>query len=107
MAKGKRAKGRKNAAGPPRDRRAARLEKALTAGLRREAKAASRLEAAQLEVAVLRAALVEVLGEAAADAPVGATFGAASPSPAKAAGKAATATPATARTGRPRPAADR
>jgi outer membrane protein TolC len=43
--------------------RAARLGKALAAGLKREAKAASRLQAAQLEVAVLRAALAEVVGE--------------------------------------------
>jgi hypothetical protein len=42
---------------------AARLEKALAASLKREAKAASRLEAVQLEVAVLRAALAEVAGE--------------------------------------------
>ncbi len=41
-----------------------RLEKALAAGLRREAKAASRLETAQLEVAVLRMALAELVAEA-------------------------------------------
>ncbi len=52
----------KDAAGG-RDRRAGRLEKALAAGLKREAKVASRLEAAQLEVAVLRMALAEVVGE--------------------------------------------
>jgi hypothetical protein len=46
-----------------RDRRAGRLEEALAAGLKREAKVASRLEAAQLEVAVLRMALAEVVGE--------------------------------------------
>jgi len=46
--------------------RAVRLEKALAASLRREAKAASRLEAAQIEVAVLRVALAEVVGEGAA-----------------------------------------
>jgi len=44
--------------------RVERLEKALGAGLKREAKAASRLEAAQIEVAVLRMALAEVIGEA-------------------------------------------
>ena len=44
--------------------RVERLEKALAAGLKREAKAASRLETAQLEVAVLRIALAELVGEA-------------------------------------------
>jgi hypothetical protein len=69
MAKGKRARGAKKRVGPSRDRRAERLEKALAAGLKREAKAASRLEAAQLEVAVLRAALAEVLGDEPGDVP--------------------------------------
>lgn len=65
MAKGSGKKGskkRSRATGGPRQR-AARLEKALAAGLKREAKAASRLEASQLEVAVLRMALAEVIGE--------------------------------------------
>ena len=60
---GKRSKKAAGAAITSRDR-ATRLEKALAAGLRREAKAASRLEAAQIEVAVLRMALAEVVGEA-------------------------------------------
>lgn len=60
-------KGPQGAADPR--QRAARLEKALAAGLKREAKAASRLEAAQLEVAVLRAALAEVVGEEPAEIP--------------------------------------
>jgi hypothetical protein len=55
-----------------RDRRAGRLEKALAAGLKREAKVASRLEAAQLEVAVLRMALAEVVGEVFAEPAPGA-----------------------------------
>ena len=55
----KKAAGAKDAQGT----RAARLEKALAASLKREAKAASRLEAVQLEVAVLRMALAEVVGE--------------------------------------------
>ena len=55
----KKAAGAKGAPGT----RAARLEKALAASLKREAKAASRLEAVQLEVAVLRIALAEVVGE--------------------------------------------
>ena len=63
---GKRSKKAPSAAGGPR-RRAARLEKALAAGMKREAKAASRLEAAQLEVAVLRMALAEVVGEVPAE----------------------------------------
>ena len=104
MAKGKRARGGKKRAGPSRDRRAERLEKALAAGLRREAKAASRLEAAQLEVAVLRAALAEVLAEAPAEEP---------PAPAEApparAANAGPASPEAARTRRAprRPPADR
>jgi hypothetical protein len=55
-----------------RDRRAGRLEEALAAGLKREAKVASRLEAAQLEVAVLRMALAEVVGEVLVEAAPGA-----------------------------------
>lgn len=43
--------------------RVVRLEKALAAALKREAKAASRLEAVRVEVAVLRLALAEVVGE--------------------------------------------
>jgi hypothetical protein len=62
MAKGSKAKRGKKGPGFSVERRAAKLEKALAAGLRREAKAASRLEAVQLEVAVLRSALSEVLG---------------------------------------------
>jgi len=65
MAKGSGKKGSNKASratvGPR--QRAARLEKALAGGLKREAKAASRLQAAQLEVAVLRMALAEVVGE--------------------------------------------
>lgn len=102
MAKGTRTKRKKKAAGPPPDDRAERLEKALAAGLKREAKAASRLEAAQLEVAVLRAALAEVLGETPVErAPVAGTE---APVP-----KAVPAKPATTRPRRaPRPApADR
>lgn len=70
MAKGSGKKGSKKgsqAPGGPRQR-AARLEKALAASLKREAKAASRLQAAQLEVAVLRMALAEVVGEVPAEA---------------------------------------
>jgi hypothetical protein len=55
---------KKAAAAVPVGERIARLEKALAAGLRREAKAASRLETAQLEVAVLRMALAELVAEA-------------------------------------------
>jgi hypothetical protein len=80
MAKETRTKRKRKAAGPPPDRRAERLEKALAAGLKREAKAASRLEAAQLEVAVLRAALAEVLGETPVErAPVAGTKAVAAP----------------------------
>lgn len=65
MAKGSGKKASKKPKGAPtgRDRRAERLERALAAGLKRESKAASCLEAAQLEVAVLRMALAEVVGE--------------------------------------------
>jgi hypothetical protein len=55
---------RKAGAAVPVGERIERLEKALAAGLRREAKAASRLETAQLEVAVLRMALAELVAEA-------------------------------------------
>jgi outer membrane protein TolC len=91
------------AAAEPRQR-AARLEKALAAGLKREAKAASRLEAAQLEVAVLRAALAEVVGEEPAEfapAPVSEAEAAPKPKPAPAT-KAPAARPR--RTARPAPA---
>jgi hypothetical protein len=89
----KKAAGRKRTKAPAApDRRAERLQQALAAALEREAKAASRLEARQLEVAVLRAALAEVLAHE-APAPVAAPP--AGPPPAK-------------RTRRPsRPAADR
>ena len=65
MAKGSGGKRSKKSAvdGKEWSQRAARLEKALARSLRREAKAASRLEAAQLEVAVLRVALAEVIGK--------------------------------------------
>ncbi|HSW43607.1 MAG TPA: hypothetical protein VLM76_13965 [Patescibacteria group bacterium] len=65
MAKGtgkKRSQKAADTAGTRRNR-AGRLEKALAASLRREAKAATRLEVAQLEVAVLRVALAEVIRE--------------------------------------------
>jgi hypothetical protein len=68
MSKGSSKKGSKKPAEPSLADRAQRLEKALAAGLKREAKAASRLETAQLEVAVLRIALAELVGEA-TDAP--------------------------------------
>lgn len=89
----KKAAGRKGTKAPPEpDRRAERLQEALAAALEREAKAASRLEARQLEVAVLRAALAEVLAQ-----------GASAPDAAPSAGSAPTK-----RTRRPsRPAADR
>jgi hypothetical protein len=70
MAKGsgkkssKRSRAAKAAAAITARERVARLEKALAAGLRREAKAASQLERAQLEVAVLRMALAELIAEA-------------------------------------------
>lgn len=87
MAKGSGKKGSKKtssgAAGPR--KRAAKLEKALAAGLKREAKTASRLEATRLEVAVLRMALAEVVGEVPAEpAPAAAAKVPAKPAPAAA-----------------------
>ncbi len=74
--------------------RARRLEKALAAGLRREAKAASRLEAAQIEVAVLRTALAEVVGEVTAQAaPAAVTEVEAAPAPARSRAARAPAAP--------------
>jgi len=91
MAKGSGKKGSKKTSsgvtGPR--QRAAKLEKALAAGLKREAKTASRLEATQLEVAVLRMALAEVVGEVPAEpAPA-----AAAKAPAKPATEKKAATP--------------
>jgi hypothetical protein len=83
---------RKEAPRPAPGRRAERLQKALAAALEREAKAASRLEARQLEVAVLRAALAEVLAQEA---------------PAPVAAPPADPPPATRRRRPSRPAADR
>lgn len=108
MAKETRTKRKKKAAGLPPGDRAERLEKALAAGLKREAKAASRLEAAQLEVAVLRAALAEVLGETPVErASVAGTEAAAAPARRRrgtAAVKPAPATTGTRRAPRPAPA---
>lgn len=97
----KRAKKSADAEGAP-GTRAARLENALAKSLEREAKAASRLEAVQLEVAVLRIALAEVVGEGTrpiAGAPV--VEPAAPPTPPAAKAPAKPAAPAPSRARRP------
>lgn len=66
--KGNGTKGRKTAPAP--DRRATKLQADLDKALRREAKAASRLEAAQAEVIALRAALARIVGPPAPPAPI-------------------------------------
>ena len=109
MAKGtgkKRSKKAADAPGASRNR-AVRLEKALAAGLKREAKAASRLEAARIEVAVLRMALAEVVGEESPEsAPVAVPEVVSQPAPkAPAAPKAAPAKAAPAKAAPARPAA--
>ncbi len=103
MAKGSGPKARKKdkRAGPGRGRGAERLEQALAAALRREAKAASRLEAAQLEVAVLRIALSEVVAKEPAEI-VRVAEHAAGPTP-----PAPAASPARPRRARPPAPADR
>jgi hypothetical protein len=105
MSKGSSKKGSKKPAEPSLADRAQRLEKALAAGLKREAKAASRLETAQLEVAVLRIALAELVGEA-TDAPsVLVVEVAGPPAPKPPAAKPAAAKPAAAKPAAAKPAA--
>lgn len=70
------------------DRRLVKVQDALDAALRREAKAAARLEAAQAEVVALRSALARLTAGPVEAAPVTAPSGASEAASASAAGSA-------------------
>jgi hypothetical protein len=80
--------GQKEKANPASDRRLTKVQDALDTALRREAKAAARLEAARAEVTALRSALARLTPSPAAAVPVAAPSGASVAASASAAGSA-------------------